>query len=168
MFTESVKLSNHLILCFPLFLLPSIFPSIRIFSSVSVLCIKCPMYWSFSFSINPSDEYSELISFRIDSFNLAAVQRTLKSCLQHHSSKASILWCLAFFMVQLSYLRVSLVVQMVKNLPAMREPWVRLLGWEDPLEKGTAIHSSTLAWKIPWTEKPGMLQSKGSQRVGHD
>ena len=95
--------SNHLILCHPLLLLPSIFPSIRVFSSESVLCIRWPNYWSFSFSINPSNEYSGLISFRMDWFDLLAVQGTLKSLLQHHSSKASILQCLAFFMVQLSH-----------------------------------------------------------------
>ena len=95
--------SNHLILCCPLLLLPSIFPSIRVFSSESALHIRWPKYWSFSFSITPSNEYSGLISFRIDWFDLLAVQGTLKSFLQHHSSKASILWCSAFFMVQLSY-----------------------------------------------------------------
>ena len=87
---ELVMPSNHLILCHPLFLLPSIFPSIRVFSSGSVLCIRWPKYWNFSFSISPSSEYSGLISFRIDWFDLA-VQGTLKSLLQHHSSKASIL-----------------------------------------------------------------------------
>ena len=92
---ESVMLSNHLILCHPLFLLPSIFPSIRVFSNESVLCIKWPKYWSFSFSISPSNEYSGLISFRIDWLDL-------KSLLQHHSSKASILLCSTFFMVQFS------------------------------------------------------------------
>ena len=95
--------SNHLILCFPLLLLPSIFPSIRVFSNQSVLCIRWPEYWSFSFSISPSNEYSGLISFRIDWFDLLAVQGTLKSFLQHHSSKASILLCSAFFIVQLSH-----------------------------------------------------------------
>ena len=82
---------NHLILCRPLLLPPSIFPSIRVFSNESVLCIRCPKYWSFSFSISPSNEYSGLISFRIDWLDLLAVQETLKSLLQHHSSKASIL-----------------------------------------------------------------------------
>ena len=99
---ESVMPSNYLILCHPLFLLPSICPSIRIFSNESVL-IKWPKYWSFSFSISPSNEYSGLISFRIDWFELLAVQETLKSLLQHHNSKASILWCSAFFIVQLSH-----------------------------------------------------------------
>ena len=96
---ESVMSSNHLIPCHPLLLLPSIFPSIRVFSRDSVLCIRWPKYWSFRFSISPSNEYSELIFFRIDWFDLLAVQGTLKNLFQHHSSKASILWCLAFFMV---------------------------------------------------------------------
>ena len=99
----SVMPSNYLILCHPLLLLPSIFPSIRVFSSESVLRIRWPKYWSFSFSISPSNEYSGLISLRIDWFELPAVQETLKSLLQHHSSKASILQCSAFFMVQLSH-----------------------------------------------------------------
>ena len=94
---------NYLILCHPLLLLPSIFSSIRVFSNESVLCIRWPKYWSFSFSISPSSEYSELISFRIDWFDFLAVQGTLKSLLQHHSSKASILQCSAFFMVQFSW-----------------------------------------------------------------
>jgi len=95
--------SNHLILCHPLLLLPSIFPSIRVFSNESVLHIRWPKYWSFSFSISPSNECSGLISFRMDWLDLLAVQGTLKSLLQHHSSKASVLWCLAFFIVQLSH-----------------------------------------------------------------
>ena len=100
---ELVMPSNHLILCHPLLLPPSIFPNIRVFSNESVLRIRWPKYWSFSFSISPSNEYSGLISFRIDWLNLLAVQGTLKSLLQHHSSKASILWCSAFFIVQLSH-----------------------------------------------------------------
>ena len=99
---QSVMPSNHLILCGPLLLLPSIFPSIRVFSKESVLHIRWPKYWSFSF-INPSNEQSGLISFRIDWLDLLAVQGTLKSLLQHHSSKASILWCSAFLIVQLSH-----------------------------------------------------------------
>ena len=98
---ELVMPSNHLILCHPLLLLPSIFPSIRVFSSESVLCIRWPKDWSFSFSISPSNEYSGLVSFRIDWLDLLAVQGTLKSLLQHQSSKATILWHSAFFMVQL-------------------------------------------------------------------
>ena len=101
---ESVMPSNHLILCHPLFLWPSIFPSIRVFSNESVLHIRWPKYWSFSFSISPSNEYSGLFSIGIDWLDLLAVQGTLKSLLQHHSSKASILWCSAFFIVQLSRL----------------------------------------------------------------
>ena len=99
---ESVMPSNHLILCCPLLLLPSIFPSIRIFSNKTVLHIRWPKYWSFSFNISPSNEYPGLISFRKDWLDLLAVQGTLKSLLQHHTSKASILWCSAFFIVQLS------------------------------------------------------------------
>ena len=100
---ESVMPSNHLILCHPLLLMPSIFPSIRVFSNESVLHIKRPKYWSFSFSISPSNDYSGLTSFRMDWLDLLAVQGTLKSLLQHHSSKASILQCSAFFIVQLSH-----------------------------------------------------------------
>ena len=100
---ELVMPSNHLILCHPLLLLPSIFPSIRIFSNESVLNIRWSKYWSFSFSISPSNENSGLISFRMDWLDLPAVQGTLKSLPQHHSSKASILWCSAFFIVQLSH-----------------------------------------------------------------
>ena len=95
--------SNHLILCCPLFLLPSIFPSIMVFANESVLCLRWPKYWSFSFSISPSNEYSELISFWTESFYLLAVQGTLKSLLQYYSSKASIIWCSACFMAQLSH-----------------------------------------------------------------
>ena len=100
---ESVMPSNHLILCHPLLLPSSIFPSIRVFSNESVLCIRWPKYWSFSFSVSPSNENPGLISHRIDWLDLLAVQGTLKSLLQHHSSKVSILWCSAFFIVQLSH-----------------------------------------------------------------
>ena len=100
---ESVMPSNHLILCHPILLLSSIFPSIRAFSNELALCIRSPKYWSFNFSISPSDEYSGPISFRMDWFDLLAVQGTLKSLHQHHSSKASILWCSSFFIVQLSH-----------------------------------------------------------------
>ena len=102
-----MMLSNHLILCHPLLLLPSIFPSIRVFSSELALHIRWPKYWSFNFSISLSNEYSVLISFRIDWLDLLAVQGTLKSFLQHHSSKASICQCSAFFMVQLSNLYMT-------------------------------------------------------------
>ena len=180
--------------CHPL-LLPWMFPSIRVFSNESVLCIRWPKYWDFSFSISPSNEYSRFISFRIDWFDLLAVQGILKSLFQHHISKASIRQCSAFLMVKLSHLYMTtgkkpqlrlygplatkwrlcflirfldlswafLVTQLVSNLPAMWETWIRSLGWEDPLEKGKATHSSILAWRIPWT-----VQSMGSQRVGHD
>jgi len=100
---ESVMPSNHLILCCPLFLLPSIFPNIRVFSNNSALRITWPKHWSFSFSISPSNEHPGLISFRMDRLDLLAVQGTLKSLLQYHSSKASILWCSAFFIVQLTH-----------------------------------------------------------------
>ena len=100
---KSVMPSSHLILCHPLLLLPSIFPSIGVFSNESVLCIRWPKYWSFSFSISPANEYSGLISFRIDWFDLFAVQGTLKSLLKHHSSKALILQRSAFLIVQLSH-----------------------------------------------------------------
>ena len=101
---ESMLPSNHLILCCPLLLLSSIFPRLRVFSNESVLCIRWSKYWSFSFSISPSYEHLGLISFSIDWFDLLAVQGTLKSLLQHHSSKTSILWHSAFFVVQLSLL----------------------------------------------------------------
>ena len=100
---ELVMPSNHLILCRPLLLLSSVFPSIRVFFNESVLCIRWPKYWSFSFKISPSNDDSGLISFRMDWLDLLAVQGTLKTLLQHHSSKASILWCSAFFIVQLSH-----------------------------------------------------------------
>ena len=118
MSTESVMLSNHLILCCPLLLPASIFPSIRVFSNELALQIRGPKYWTFSFSISPSNEYSGLISFRTDWFDLLAVQGTLKTLLQHHNLKALIPRC--------------------------------------------SPHSGTLAWKIPWTEEPGRLQSMGS------
>ena len=103
MSSESVMSSNHLIICHPLLLLPSIFPNIRDFSNDSFLCIRWPQYWTFSFSISPFNEYSGLFSFRMDWLDLLAVQGNLKSRLQHHSSKASIPWCSSFFMLQLSH-----------------------------------------------------------------
>ena len=148
--------TNHLKLCHLLLLLPSIFPSIRVFYNESALPIRWPKYWSFSFSISPSSEYSGLISFRIDWFDLHAVQGTLKRFLQYHYSKASTLWCSAFFMVQLltsihnywkNHMDIclqtdvsafnilssfvmgpSLVDQIIKNLPATQEMWVQSLG----------------------------------------
>ena len=104
---ELVMPSNHLILCRPLLLLPSIFPTIRVFSNESTLPMRWPKYWGFSFSISPSNDYSGLISFRMNRLHLPAVQGTLKSLLQHHSSKASILRCSAFFIVQLSHLYMT-------------------------------------------------------------
>ena len=104
---ESVMPSNHLILCRSLLLPPSVFPSIRVFSNETILHIRWPKYWSFSFNISPSNEYSGLISFRIDWFDFLVDQGTLKSLLQHHSSKASIVWCSAFFIVQLSHPHLS-------------------------------------------------------------
>ena len=144
---ESVMLSNHLIFCHHLLLLPSIFPSIRVFSNESALCVGWSResghhkYWSFSFGISPSNEYSELVSFRIDWFDLLAFQRILKSLLQHHNSKASILQCSAFFRFPGG--------SVVKNPPAVQETQVWSLGLEDPLEKEMAMHSSILAWRIP-------------------
>ena len=152
--------SSHLILCHPIFLLPPIPPSIRVFSNESTLHMRWPKYWNFSFSINPSKEHPGLISLRMDWLDLLAVQGTLKSLLRHHSSKASILRIL----MQMN----SLVAQTVKRLPTTQETRIRSLGREDPLEKGMATHSSTLAWKIPWIEEPGRPQSMGSQRVRHD
>ena len=111
-------------------------------------------YWSFSFSICPSNEYSGLIFFRIDWFDLLTVQVTLKSLLQHHSITA--------------YSEASPMAQMVKNLPAMQETQVQSLGREDRPAKGMISHSSIPAWRISWTEEHGGLQSLGSQRVGHD
>ena len=115
---ESVMPSNHLIIRPPLFLLSSIFPSIRVFSSESILCLRWPKYCSFSFSISPSNEYSGLISFRIDWFNLFAVHRTLKNLLQHHNSKASVLQDSAFFMVELShpYMTTGKIIALTMDL----------------------------------------------------
>ena len=109
--------SNHLILCHPSLLMPSIFPSSRVFSNESVLHIRSPKYWSFSFTISPSNEYSGLISYRMDWLDLLAVQGTLKSLLQHHSSKASILWHSAFFTVQLShpYMTIGKTIAMIRQ-----------------------------------------------------
>ena len=115
---ESMMPSNHLILCQPLLRLPSIFPSIRIFSNESALRIRWPKYWSFSFSISPANEYSGLISFSIDLLNLLTVQGTLKSFLQHHISKASILQCSAFFIVQLShpYMTTGKIIALTRKI----------------------------------------------------
>ena len=114
---ELVMPSNHLILCLPLLLPPSIFPSIRVFTNESALCIRWPKYWSFSFSISPSNEYSGLISFRRDRLDLLSVQGTLKSLLQHYSSKASILWHSVFFIVQLlhPYMTTGKTIALTKH-----------------------------------------------------
>ena len=118
MFIESVMTPNHLILCLPFLLLPSIFPSIRVFSSESVLHIRWPKYWSFSFNISPSNEQPGLISFRMDWLDLLTVQGNLKSLLQHHSSKASILQCSAFFIVQLShpYMTIGKTIALTRQI----------------------------------------------------
>ena len=188
--------SNHLILYQSLLLLPSMFPSIRVFSSDLAFCVRWPEYWSFRYIISPSNEYSGLISSRIDWLDLLAVQGTLKSLLQHHSSKASILQCSAFFIVQLSHpymitgktisltrrtfvgkvmsLFFNTLSRFVMGFPGgsdakesacNEETQVQFLSQENPLEKGMATHSSTLAWRIPWREEPGGLQSMGLQRV---
>ena len=131
---ESVMPSNHLILCHPLFLLPSIFPSIRVFSNESALHIRWPRDWSFSFNISPSNEHPGLIFFRMDWLNLLAVQGTLKSLLQHHSSRASILWCSAFFIVQLShpYMTIGKTIALTRHRPLLTNCLCFLiccLGW---------------------------------------
>ena len=141
---ELVMRSNHLILlCHPLLFPPSIFPSIRVFSNESALCIRWPKYWSFSFNISPSNEYSGLISFRLDWLDLLAVQGTLKSLLQHHSSKVSILQCSAFFIVQLShpYSPTSpsksiwlLKVKSLSHVQLFAAPWT--VAYQAPLSMG--------------------------------
>ena len=166
---ESVMPSSHLILCH-LLLPPSVFPSIRVISSESVLHIRWPKYWNFSFRISLSSEYSGLISFRMDWLDLLAVQGILNS-LQHYSSKASILQCSAFFIVHLSqpYIttgktialtRRSFVGKVISLLFNMLSTLV--IGESN----GTPIQYS--AWKIPWMEEPGRLQSMELPRVGHD
>ena len=168
---ESVMPSSHLILCHPLLLPPSIFPSIRVFSNEPALHIRWLKFWSFYLNISPSNEHPGLISFRMDWLDLLAVQGTLKSLLQHHSSKASILWRSAFFIVQLSHpymttgktralTRWTFVGKVMSLLLNMLSRLV--------MEKAMAAHPSTLAWQIPWMEEPGRLQSMGSLGVGHD
>ena len=179
---ESAIPSNHLILCRPLLLPPSIFPSIRVFSNESALGIRWPKYWSFSFSISPSSECSGLISFRMDWSDPLAVWGALKTLLQHHSWKASIPQCSDFFMVQLLGLRKFSLPEnwvcfflpgfsggsVVKNLPSKQETQIRSPSQEDPLEEEMAAQPSILAWRIPWTEEPGGLQSTGHKKVGHN
>ena len=162
---KSVMSSNHLILSRPLLLPPSIFPSIRVFSNESVLRIRWLKYWSFSFSFSSSNEPPGLISFRMDWLDLLAVQGALKSLLQHHSSKVSILQCSAFFILQLSHSYMTTG----KTIALTRRTFVYLFSSHSCLpEKETATHSSILAWRILWTEEPGGLPSMGSHRVGHD
>ena len=179
--------SNCFILRCLLLILPSVFPSIRIFSNEMTLLIRWSEYWSCSFSISSSNEYSGLISFRIYWFDLLAVQGTLKSVptdmphlsQHHHLTHITIIihhYCHGFVCrprfdswsgrstgegigYPLQYPWVFLMAQLVKNLPAIRETWIWSLGWKDPLEKGTATHSSSLAWKIPWTVH-GVTKSK--------
>ena len=153
---ESVMPSNHLILCHPLLLTPSIFPSIRVFSNESALRIRWPKYWSFSFSISPSNEHSGLISFRMDWLDLLAVHGTLKSLLQHHSSKASIL---QHSTIETVTGRKARGLQM-EEISCKCQTFLSLLS-------EMATHSSTLAWRIPWREEPGRLQSMG-RRVRHN
>ena len=164
--------SNHLILCSPLLILPSIFPSIRVFSNESFLHIRWPKYWNCGIIISPSNEYSGLISFRMDWFALLAGQGILKSLLQHHSSKSSILQCSAFFMVQLShpYMTTGKTIALtIPDWPLGSQPcltpgnyepchvgspktdgsWQRILTKCGPLEKGMASHFSILALRIP-------------------
>ena len=159
--------SNHLILCCPLLHPPSIFPSIRVFSSESVLHIRWPKFWSFSFGISLSNEYSRLISLRIDWSDLRAVQESLKSLLQHHSTKPSILGALALFKVQLSYPYMTTGKTIALTRWAFVGKVVSLL-FNKLSRFAMEPHSSTLAWKVPWMEEPGGLQSMGSLRVGHD
>ena len=164
---------SHLILCCPLLLLPPIPRSIRFFSNESTLCMRWPKYWSFSFSIIPSKEHPGPVSFRMDWLDLLAVQGTLKSLLQHRTSKASILWRSAFFTLQLSHphmttgktialTRQTFVGKVISLLYIMLS---RLVHWR---RQWHPTHSNTFAWKIPWTEKPGRLQSVGFLRVRHD
>ena len=167
---ESVIPFRHFILCCPLLLLSPILPSIMVFFNESTLRMRWPKYWSFSFSIIPSKEHPGLISFRMDWLDLLVVQGTLKSLLQHHSSKASILQCSAFFSPTLtsihdywknySLTRQTFVGKVISLLFNMLSRFV--------MEKAMAPHPSTLAWKIPWTEEPGRLQSMRSLRVRHD
>ena len=146
-------------------------PSIRVFSNELTLRMRWPKYWSFSFSSSPSNEHPGLISFRMDWLDLLAVQGTLKSLLQHYSSKASTLRLSAFFTVQLShpYMTIGKTIALTrwtfvdKVMSLLFNTLSRLV-----TEKAMAPHSSTLAWKIPWMEEPGELQSMGSRRVGPD
>ena len=163
--------SNYLILCHPVLFLLSIFPSIRVFSNESVLCIMWTKYWSFSFKISPSKQHPGLISFTMDWLDLLEVWGTLKSLPQHHSSKASIIQCSAFLIVQKShpYMTIGKTIALTrwtfvdKIMSLVFNMISRLV-----MEKAMATYSSTLAWRIPWTEEPGRLQSMGLLTVRHD
>ena len=141
---ESVMPSSHLILCHPLLLLPSIFPSIRVFFNESTLPIRWPKYWSFSFGISPSNEHPGLISFRMDWLDLLTVQGTLKNLLQHNSSKASILWCSAFFIVQCShsYTTTGKTIALTRRNfvgEGQAQHWLKTASWENP-ENSLELH----------------------------
>ena len=174
--------SSHLILGHPLLLLPPIPPSIRVFSNESTLLMRWPKYWSFSFSIIPSKEIPGLISFRMDWLDLLAVQGTLKSLLQHRSSKASIFWCSAFFTVQLSHPYMTTGKTIALTCEELTH-WKRLWcweglgaggeedgrgwdGWMASLTRWTRVWVNSGSWW--WTGGPGVLRFMGSQRVGHD
>ena len=162
MFIESVMPSNHLILCHPLLLLPSISPSIRVFSNESALCIRWPKYWSFSFNISPSNEQPGLISFRMDWLDVLAVQGTLKSLLQHHSSKASILPRSAFFTVQLSHTYMTTG----KNIALTRRTFVgkvMSLLFNMLKEYYSAIKNETLPFATVWINLEGTVLNEISQ-----
>ena len=160
---ESVMPSNHLILCRPLLPLPSTFPSVRVFSSESALRIRWPKYWSFSFSISPFSEYSGLISFRIDWFDLLAVQGTLKSLLQHHSSKASILQCSAFF----RSLMQANPTGFLKNAGRLLDSWNgKGNGWKGPSSpvESECTYGSLAAW---WSQRMALnLHREGPSETG--
>ena len=153
---ELVMPSNHVVLCCPLLLLPSIFPSIRVYSSELALRIRWPKYWSFSFTISPSNEYSGLISFRNDWFDLLAVQGTLKSLLQHHSLKASILWCSASFMVQLSCPYMTIVKTIALTIQTFVGKVISLLF--NMLSKFViAFHPRSKHLLISWLQSPSAV-----------
>ena len=146
----------------PPFLLPLISPSIRVFSNESALCIRWPNYWSFSHSISPSDEHSGLTSFRMDWLDLLAVQGTLKRLLQHHHSKASILWHSAFFIVQLShsYMITGKTIALTRRTFVDKVMSLLYVLSKFVVGKEMATHSSILPWRIPWTEEPGRPWSR--------
>ena len=146
--------SNHLVLYHSPRLLPSIFPGIRVLSNELALHLRWPKYWNFSFSVSPSNEYSGLISFRIDWFDLLAIQGILKSS--------------PIILLEFSLPSLLPGGSDGKCLPAIQETQVQSLSQEDPLQKGMATHSSIVAWRITWTEEPGRLQSVGLQGVGPD